>query len=1073
LSPRRLAGLLLLVSGAASLTYEVVWFRLLALHAGSGAGTLAALLAGFLGGLGLGSWCIRRRAERAPRPFLLAAGLEAGAAMIGFLSPDIFPAALRLLDRFTDSGATLLAAALVAVPAALMGASFPVMVRAALVADEGRAGEGTAWLYGWNTLGGACGALGAGFVLLPSLGISASLYAAALAQVGVAGAAAAIGLRLPGREAAAEGAVDSSSDRPAADLLSAYALAGCAALAAEVAWTQVMQAAFGSSAYAIAMVLGAYLIGLGIGSFLPASRIDSAAQPAILLGLLQIGAATAVFLLIPLLGRLPLWSLPLSARFSLSPLVAYLGEGAVAGLVLLPATALLGASFPVACRALGAGARVAPAVGAAAAANLLGALAGIAAGRWWVEALGLRRTLILAGLVHAGAAMLILIPRLHLAPRRPIAAALAALALAALLGRAAWAPGLLSSGGYLHGPLFAASAALGGTIRPQEAGGRLRFYRETSSGVVSVREGRDGALSLAINGRTEASTGGDRAAQLLMGHLPALLQPQARSAVVVGLASGMTLGALARHPLERIDCVELNPAVVEAARHFDASTGAPLDDSRVRVHVGDARRWLAVHPGPYDLIVSQPSNLWVAGVSALFTREFFALARRSLSEQGLVAVWVQAYAIDPVDFRAILSTFQSVFPAATLWEEALAGGDYFLIGARSGRTPDWREVEAALMRPAARADLTSLGLSGLGDLLAHQAAGPKALQSIAGEAPRVTDDNLRLEFTTPLALGRWSVSEVVSLLAAAPAGRREFDLAPLPPASRRRALDRLAQRDRQRESDRRVIELLAAEAEALGREPRLHHAAALFASGWRRAAAEEIERLLEEQPGHGLAWLLLGAARLSDTGGDWVDPTRRALERASELRPHDATAWNLFGRALALAGDAAEARAAFDRALSLRPGFADALNNRAALALGAGRPAEALVDLSRALELDPASAPARINLGVALRRLGRGNESRRIYQEGLAIDPTLPDLHFNLATLDLEQGRSAEALEGYRRAAALAGDDAQTERGQGLALLDLGRRREALPHLTRSLELDPSQTDLARLLGSSQSGAPR
>jgi spermidine synthase/tetratricopeptide (TPR) repeat protein len=1074
LPPRRLAGLLLFVSGAASLTYEVVWFRLLALHVGAGAGTLAALLAGFLGGLGLGSWCIRRSAERARRPFLLAAALEGGAALTGVLSPVLFPLALRLFDRLggPPAGSTLLASALVAAPAALMGASFPVLVRAG-VADAGRAGETTARLYGWNTLGGACGALGAGFVLLPSLGITASLCAAALAQIGVAGGAVAIGLRIAGRQAPPPGAPATSVDRPPVDLLCAYALGGCAALAAEVAWTQVMQAAFGSSAYALAIVLCAYLTGLGLGSFLPAPRIDRAAQPALLLGFLQVGAATAVFLLIPLLGRLPLWSIPLGARASVSPLLNYAGEGALAGLVLLPSTALLGASFPVACRALGVGARVAPAVGAGAAANLLGALAGIAAGRWWVEGLGLRRTLILAALVHAGAAALILIPRLHLAPRRPIGAAMAALLLAALLGRAEWSPGILARGGYLHGPLFAASAALGGAAPPLEGAESLRFYRETSAGVVSVREGPDGSLSLAINGRIEASTGGDRAAQLLMGHLPALLQPQARSALVVGLASGMTLGALARHPLERIDCVELNAAVVEAARQFDASTGAPLRDPRVRVHVGDARRWLTLHPGPYDLIVSQPSNLWVAGISALFTEEFFERARLALSDQGLLAIWVQAYAIDPIDFRAILSTFQSVFPAAFLWEEALAGGDYFLIGSHSGEPPDWRQVEAALARPAVRSDLTALGLHGLGDLLARQVAGPGALRSLGGSAPRITDDSLRLEFTTPLALRRQSVPEIVELLAAASSGRREFDLTSLPAGSRRRALARLAELDRQREADRRVLELLAAEAEALGREPGLQRAAILLASGWRRAAAEEIERLLEERPGHGLAWLLLGAARLSEGGRDWIDPARLALQRASELRPHDPTAWNLLGRALALAGEEGQARAAFDRALSLRPAFSEALNNRAALALAAGRPAEALPDLRHALELDSASAPLRVNLGLALRRLGRTQESRDVYQEGLAIDPAQPDLHFNLATLDLELGRAAEALEGYRRAAALAGSDAQTERGQGLSLLALGRRREALIHLTNSLELDPSQADLARLVRSLRPGAPR
>ncbi len=163
-------------------------------------------------------------------------------------------------------------------------------------------------------------------------------------------------------------------------------------------------------------------------------------------------------------------------------------------------------------------------------------------------------------------------------------------------------------------------------------------------------------------------------------------------------------------------------------------------------------------------------------------------------------------------------------------------------------------------------------------------------------------------------------------------------------------------------------------------------------------------------------------------------------------------------------GEHSAARRAFDRALDLRARFPEALNNRGALALQEGRAAEALVDLERAVELEPSSAALRVNLGLALRRLGRREASERIYRDGLALDPKHPDLNYNLATLALDQGRPGLALEHYRLAAQAGGEDALTERGQGLALLALGHTHEAAMHLQRSLILDPEQPDLTRML---------
>ncbi len=1058
----------------AALINEVVWFKLLSLHAGARTSTLAALLVGFLGGLGLGGRLFAGAIERTARPLRILAWVELGAAALGASSMWTFPAAIRLLDALAGAlpadvpegpAAPLAAAALVLIPASLMGASLPAAVRACST-GAATAGSASSWLYGANTLGGAAGSLAAGFVLLPALGISRTLWAASAVQIVAAGGALALDQKIVRRIPAASGSAPAAAARLPA-LLASCVLAGGAALVAEIAWTQVFQAAFGSSTYSLAAVLTVYLAGLGLGGLLPSSRLDRVPQPALLFALLQVGAAIALLLIFPLLGRLPLWVAPLSARLAGHPLLLYASEGLLAGLVLLPLTTLLGASFPVACRALVRNERIAPAVGSAALANAAGSIAGIVLGGVWLETHGLRSTLYLAAALHAAAGLLIVGRRLTLVPAPLTAAAAGVLALALLLSRARWDPHLLSSGAYLHGPLFTAGAVLGSAplSDPQAALGRLRFYRESREGVVSVREGWNGALSLAVNGRTEASSGVDLASQLWIGHLPALLRPQARSALVVGLASGFTVGALARHPLQRIDCVELSSAVAEAASEFDSLTGAPLRDPRVRLHIADARRWLARHSGSYDLIVSQPSNFWVAGVSALFTREFFELARQRLAPGGLVAVWLQAYSLDPEDFRSALATFVDVFPSATLWEEALAGGDYFILGSPSDIPLDWPQVARTLALPGVRDVLRPLGVRSLGELLAHRVTGRQGLERLARSAPRITDDNLRLEFRAPLHLRRASVPEVVRLLTAAGGRRADLDLSALGGALQRETLATLSELERRRERDSQVLELLAAEGESLSLDPRLHRSATLLAGGWARAASQELAELLSSEPRSSLGWLLLGSARLADPQ-EHPAAAAQALARAAELRPQDPTAWNLLGKALTLAGRPQEARSALGRALTLRADFPEALNNRAALALREGRDLDALPDLERAVALAPDSAPLRVNLGLTLRRLGRSRDSRRIYEEGLVRNPLEPDLHFNMATLDLAEERPAAALEGYRRAASLGGPDALTERGQGLALLALGRGPDARPHLEESLRLDSRQSDLKALLRS-------
>jgi hypothetical protein len=214
--------------------------------------------------------------------------------------------------------------------------------------------------------------------------------------------------------------------------------------------------------------------------------------------------------------------------------------------------------------------------------------------------------------------------------------------------------------------------------------GRLLYYREGAMGTVSVKA-LTGDRSLAIDGKVDASTARDMLTQKALAHLPLLLHPNPRTAAVVGLGSGVTLGAALVHPLESADVVEISPEVVAASRFFDAENRRALDDPRAHLVAGDGRSHLALTRQRYDVVISEPSNPWMAGVAALFTDTFFRTVRDRLTPGGIFCQWAHTYDINDADLRSIVATFRSVFPEGTMW--LVADGDLLLVGSTASLEP--------------------------------------------------------------------------------------------------------------------------------------------------------------------------------------------------------------------------------------------------------------------------------------------------------------------------------------------------------------------------------------------------
>ncbi|HCP47962.1 MAG TPA: hypothetical protein DIU15_18120, partial [Deltaproteobacteria bacterium] len=319
-----------------------------------------------------------------------------------------------------------------------------------------------------------------------------------------------------------------------------------------------------------------------------------------------------------------------------------------------------------------------------------------------------------------------------LGPRRKLSYALPLLGALGMIATPAWNPRHMNLAPHMYARDLVEDPEALRAMRDQ---GSVLFHEEGMGATVTVLQRPEGARVLRINGKTDASTQSDRLGQGFLGHLPLLLARDRGSALMIGLGSGMSLGSVLSHPVERLKVVELLPEVYRAAEHFDAMLGGPLTDPRTEVVLGDGRQVLLYGEQQFDAVISQPTNLFVSGISSLFTVEAFEAMEQALRPGGVAAVWLQGYLLPSDDFKTICRTFQEVFPGATLWN---AGPfDYYLVGREAKGAAGVVPVASALLdqRLAETADSLAgnwTGLQEVVDLQRHFLMDSSALRDFAG-----------------------------------------------------------------------------------------------------------------------------------------------------------------------------------------------------------------------------------------------------------------------------------------------------------------------------------------------------
>lgn len=782
---------LLFLSGLCALVYQVVWLREFRLVFGASTAASAAVLAIFIGGLGLGGLWLGPRADRQAAPLAFYARLEAGIALLSAVTPALLALVRQVYVGLGGSQALgmglgtvlrlLLAGLVLAAPTLLMGGTLPAASRAIETDDDSRR-RGVALLYGVNTLGAVAGSFLATFVLLETLGNRTTLWLASLLNLAVAVTARAVARGLPPPpEEAPRAEVERSA--PVGFVLAAAAAVGFAFFLMEMVWYRILSPLLGGSVFTFGLILTLALLGIGLGGY--AYSLVGQDRPARLSGFAWTCLLEGACLAVPyaLGDRIALLALLLRPLGNVGFWGHVLGWSLVTAVVVLPAAVVAGYQFPMLVALLGRGrAEVGRQLGLTYAWNTLGAIVGSLAGGF-----GLLPVLSAPGCWRLAGVLLLALGLAAIAVAWRVERTLHRLLLPALL--AAGVGGLLTA----SGPTAAwrhAGIGVGRAPLPASRDEARAWLRRERRALAWEADGVESSVALihrlgtafVVNGKVDGHFTLDAPTQVMSGVLGALLHPGPRSALVIGLGTGSTSGWMGAVPgLERVDTVELEPAILEVARAAAAVNRDVLRNPRVHVVIGDARETLLASRAQYDLIFSEPSNPYRAGIASLFTTEYYRAAERRLAPGGIFVQWTQGYEVSSEAVRTVYASLSSVFPQVETWR---THRDLLLLATREPLVHDGAELRRRLAREPFRSALADAWrVAELEGLLGHFVARPELGRALAAghRGPLNTDDANLLEFGFARVVGRHGLFDLSEALLLATDRRLDLpDLAGAP-----------------------------------------------------------------------------------------------------------------------------------------------------------------------------------------------------------------------------------------------------------------------------------------------------
>jgi spermidine synthase len=760
------------ITGAAGLIYEVTWQKYLSRILGSDSMATAVILATFLGGLSAGYYFCGRLTVKVRNHFKAYAFLEGIIAVWGIFFPVIFGVVDSATRGWTFSPPLVIlfqglvcSGLLMGVPTICMGGTIPFLTRGISQSVEEATGV-HAKVYGINTVGAFMGTLAAGFFLIPSLGLPLTVMETALLNFSAAlffffasprlrsGEAGLSDVSAVGERVASHGALPALRYPPRMLYTVAF-LSGFYVMTLENVLIRLINLSLGSSSYSFTIIVSVFVLSIAIGSYV-VGRLKRLQRD--LLFFNQLFIALLLMLLYCSLDTWPYWAhlIRISIQSNIAGFWIYYTNIFVAlSLVLVLPVSLMGATVPITFHEIkrdlaNVGRHSGLLFSWNTVGNLIGSLVGGIIFFYFFDLPGIFSVAIF---LTALSACLVAwnLSKKYLT----IATAVAAVALVFVAITPFYDVNHFVIGAFrFRSPLSYSMSGPREFFRHLMGSRTVKFHKDGSTASVAVTERSEMMhfkgqipLSIVINGKSDSSTVDDIYTLKLSAHIPAILASQRRNVMVIGLGTGVTAGELTLYPdIERIDVAEISQTVVDALPYFSKATRDVHNSPKVKIHIGDAFRILGRTRNKWDIIISEPSNPWTTGVDLLFTKEFYALAKERLSDNGILLQWVQIYEADIRMVGMIVNTVMQEFQRCHIF--IANPGDLLIVATDKEFARDDLERSENVLRTneAVRASLDTIHLSSLDRILLRELWSTSYIRDSFSDSGIQTMDHPRLHY---------------------------------------------------------------------------------------------------------------------------------------------------------------------------------------------------------------------------------------------------------------------------------------------------------------------------------------
>lgn len=766
------------VSGMAGLIYEVVWGKYLSLFIGNTAIAHTIVLATFMGGLVLGNYYIGRYADRSKMSLKLFAYLEIGIGIYCLLFlilvpifssfyvgiAKVFSLNMMLINMIKFFFSIIL----IIIPTFLMGGTFPVISKY-MIKNLEMKGRVISNLYYLNSFGAVVGGLLAGFYLIPKLGLMRTeitgvfldimiglviLVFITMEEKGI------IKIKIDKKEKALTNNLlskDNISKKIMLAALIGIGLSGATTFIYELVWIRLLSSVIGSSTYSFTLMLAAIITGITLGSWIVHTKVDKMKSPLLVFGVLELLLAFVMILSILFYERIPyyftLFRSSLTLTASAYGLYQFFKMIICLLLMLVPST-IIGMTLPIITGFLTRNIKtVGTDIGKVFAVNTIGGVVGaVLTGLVFIPFMGTRTTyeigILINILIGSGVVWIYLKNKKRIILTSVLLAFIIVFKIS--IGDS-WSDHIKVGGNYLY------------KFRPNNFLHYKKFFAhfdvlsfdEDSNTSVTVTENISfdnitKVRSLRVNGKPDASNSVvDLPTMSLLGHIPMLLHGRPKNVAMVGLGAGTSAGVVLMYDsIQQFDMIEISSAVVRAAdEYFTEINYNCLDDPRLNLVIEDAKTYLKVVDKKYDVIISQPSNPWIAGIGGLFTKETFRICKNKLADNGLFVQWFQVYNMSDETVRIIVDTFNSVFPTVTVWKTT--ENDIILVGHKNGRVQiNADKILRKMKNPKVAKSLKEINITSVSGFLFRNIMSPKGVRKIKGDRLN-TDYFPVLEYSAP------------------------------------------------------------------------------------------------------------------------------------------------------------------------------------------------------------------------------------------------------------------------------------------------------------------------------------